>query len=564
MSTTVNSTKHKIDTTDDRPLKKIKLSGMDDLDDLFENKNQHTLEPKKASKSAQKIKHVNRLLIQFITRDNKKEVNPIDVPIGFTPDKLQFLLNTLLNQNDDPTPYSFYYDHSINYKNDDNMDKESNNNNNNNNDLITNINIDTSLRKFIINHNDSNIKNKRMQIDTENILHVIYEPQSLFRVQPVSRCTSNLPGHTEAILSVCFRPDCMEIASGSGDSTIRLWNVLSQTPGKVLKSHKHHVMCVEYSPTGDYLASGDKNGWLILWNVKTGYKVSRYPIKDAHDKCVTSISWKPYFLCKDGKCEYIVTAGDTTIKIWNTRTRQITYKFNGHTKMVTKVIWGGQDFIYSASRDTTIRVWNPNNGTCVRILQAHAHWVNHICISTQYALKFGAFNRDGTYSSDIKQRILDSKKMYNDAYDVRGELLCSSSDDLTLFLWNPTETDKPVCRMHGHQQIVNHCSFSPDGRLIASASFDNSVRVWDGLTGKFIVRLIGHVENVYQICWSADSRMIASASKDSTVKLWNLKNNKLIIDLPGHADQVFALDWSPNGEYLCSGGKDTILRIWAP
>ena len=117
--------------------------------------------------------------------------------------------------------------------------------------------------------------------------------------------------------------------------------------------------------------------------------------------------------------------------------------------------------------------------------------------------------------------------------------------------------------------LVNHVVFSPDGRFIASASFDKSIRIWDGLTGKFIARLLGHVQSVYKICWSADSRMIASASKDSTVKLWNLnmntnKKNRLIIDLPGHADEVYTLDWSPNGQYLVSGSKDRMLRIHQP
>ena len=58
--------------------------------------------------------------------------------------------------------------------------------------------------------------------------------------------------------------------------------------------------------------------------------------------------------------------------------------------------------------------------------------------------------------------------------------------------------------------------------------------------------------------------MIASASKDSTVKLWNLNKKKLIIDLPGHADEVYACDWAANGQYFVSGSKDRMMRIWSP
>ncbi len=72
--------------------------------------------------------------------------------------------------------------------------------------------------------------------------------------------------------------------------------------------------------------------------------------------------------------------------------------------------------------------------------------------------------------------------------------------------------------MTGHCQTVNDVKFSPDGRLLASASFDKSIKLWDGKTGDFITTLRGHVQCVFQIAWSADSRFLVSGSKDSTVK----------------------------------------------
>lgn len=80
-----------------------------------------------------------------------------------------------------------------------------------------------------------------------------------------------------------------------------------------------------------------------------------------------------------------------------------------------------------------------------------------------------------------------------------AERLVSGSDDFTLFLWAPTEDKKPVKRLTGHQQPVNHLAFSPDGRRFASASFDKKVKVWDGRTGVFLATLNGHVGAVYQV-----------------------------------------------------------------
>lgn len=75
-------------------------------------------------------------------------------------------------------------------------------------------------------------------------------------------------------------------------------------------------------------------------------------------------------------------------------------------------------------------------------------------------------------------------KRYEAARGSEHERLVSGSDDFTLFLWTPETEKKPVARMTGHQQLVNDVRFSPDTRLLASASFDKSIKIWDGRTGK--------------------------------------------------------------------------------
>lgn len=137
--------------------------------------------------------------------------------------------------------------------------------------------------------------------------------------------------------------------------------------------------------------------------------------------------------------------------------------------------------------------------------------------------------------------------------------------------------------MTGHQGAINDVKFSPDGRLIASASFDNSIKLWDS-TGTYIAALRGHVQDVHLIRWSPDSRLLLSCSKDSTLKgkfivrhrktypfkmlevilltVWSMKTKRLFQDLPGHADQVNVIDWSLDGLRVASGGKDKVLRLW--
>jgi len=116
-----------------------------------------------------------------------------------------------------------------------------------------------------------------------------------------------------------------------------------------------------------------------------------------------------------------------------------------------------------------------------------------------------------------------AQKLAKDRYDnllrTTPELLISGSDDHTLFLWSPLSSTKPLARLTGHQRQVSHVAFSPDGKWAASAGWDNSVRIWEGKTGKFVATLRGHVGAVYRLAWSADSRLLISASKDSTLKV---------------------------------------------
>ncbi|BAU01130.1 Notchless protein-like protein [Vigna angularis] len=160
----------------------------------------------------------------------------------------------------------------------------------------------------------------------------------------------------------------------------------------------------------------------------------------------------------------------------------------------------------------------------------------------------------------------EMKKVALERYQaMRGnapERLVSGSDDFTMFLWEPFVNKHPKTRMTGHQQLVNHVYFSPDGLWVASASFDKSVKLWNGTTGKFVAAFRGHVGPVYQISWSADSRLLLSGSRDSTLKVWDIRTRKLKQDLPGHSDEVFSVDWSPDGEKVASGGKDKVLKLW--
>mmetsp|Transcript_34603 Transcript_34603/g.52947 ORF Transcript_34603/g.52947 Transcript_34603/m.52947 type:complete len:95 (+) Transcript_34603:1072-1356(+) len=90
-----------------------------------------------------------------------------------------------------------------------------------------------------------------------------------------------------------------------------------------------------------------------------------------------------------------------------------------------------------------------------------------------------------------------AQERYNKARDPAGERLVSGSDDNTMIMWQPKKNNKPVQRLTGHQGLIIQVCFSPDGYYLVSASFDKSIKLWDGKTGKFITSFRGHVASVY-------------------------------------------------------------------
>ena len=407
------------------------------------------------------------------------------------------------------------------------------------------------------------------KVSTELTLEIPCRAEAVFRVQPVTRCSASISGHGESVLTSAFSPaTSTRLATGSGDNMARIWDCETGTPLHTLKGHSGWVLAVAWSPDGGMLATGSMDSSVRLWDPATGQALGG--ALKGHAKWITSLSWEPYHLRAQGRPRFASASRDFTVRVWDAVSKHTDFALTGHTGCVSCVKWGGKGWVYTASHDRTVKIWDAtgtSKGTLIHTFTAHAHWVNHLALSTDFALRTGY--HDHKSSKEVPAGVEGKRQKAQDRYNAvlasspdGSERLVTASDDCTIYLWSPSTTTKPLHRLHGHQKQVNHVVFSPTGHLIASAGFDNHVKLWSAASGAFLHTLRGHVGPVYQVAFSADGRLLVSASKDTTLKVWDTRTGKLGEDLPGHKDEVFTVDWSPDGDRVGSGGQDKAVRIW--
>jgi WD40 repeat protein len=139
-----------------------------------------------------------------------------------------------------------------------------------------------------------------------------------------------------------------------------------------------------------------------------------------------------------------------------------------------------------------------------------------------------------------------------------GKTIASASGDRTVKLWSLD--GKVLKTFEGHKQQLNSVSWRFDGQMIATASNDKTVKLWS-LDGKLLRTLIGHSDWVTSVSFSPDGKTIASASWDKTVKLWSL-DGKLLRTLIGHSKEVNSVSFSPDGKTIASASKDKTVILW--
>ena len=165
------------------------------------------------------------------------------------------------------------------------------------------------------------------------------------------------------------------------------------------------------------------------------------------------------------------------------------------------------------------------------------------------------------YGYQIKTFKGHSSEIISVSFSPDGKIIASGSGDNTIKLWDPNTGEK-IKTLTGHKRAVIDVSFSPDGKTIASGSGDGTVKLWDVNTGEEIKTLRGNFLRIISVSFSPDGKIIASGAGNGTIKLWDANTGAQIKTLRGHSHEIYSLSFSPDGKTIASGSGDSTIKLW--
>ncbi len=163
-----------------------------------------------------------------------------------------------------------------------------------------------------------------------------------------------------------------------------------------------------------------------------------------------------------------------------------------------------------------------------------------------------------------------AERVYDIAYSPDGKWMATASGDPGIYgvakLWSVESNGavKPVRELVETQDVVFSVAFSADGKKVAAAGADRTIRVFEVETGKTLVQIEDHADWIFAIAFSPDGKRLASASRDKTSKVFDIEKKESLVTFPGHAQPVYTVSFTPDGKQVATGGEDNQIRVWDP
>lgn len=287
-----------------------------------------------------------------------------------------------------------------------------------------------------------------------------------------------LRGHKGPIWSVAFSPDGSLLATGSDDTSLRLWDPASGRETEVLSGHGGAVFAVAFAHSGKFLLSSDGDGVIHFWDVASR---KERPALAHHNSNARRV-----VISSDDK---VVAIGNSVqgIELWDLNTLQRRQTLPGHNGTILALAFSPDGRILASG--------DANGNICLLDLNRGAE---RFCFTG------------------------DALGVRSLAFSPDSQLLASSgSRGMKVKLWD-VASRRPLATLEGHENSLLNLVFSPDGNLLAAGCRNGNVLLWDVHSRQILATVSAHQGAVWSVAFSPDGRTLASVGEDRLGKLWDL------------------------------------------
>lgn len=426
-------------------------------------------------------------------------------------------------------------------------------------------------------------------------------------------CTHSFTGHSGVVLQVLFHPKQLMLVTSGEDADVRVWDLVSKSCVAVLKGHFSAVSSLSLAPDGWSLVSGGRDKVVHVWDLRKNTKLVTVPVYEAVEGAVVIPSGHSFpgtaveTESSPGKKPiFFATAGESgAIKIWSSVTARCVYEHKGNSSTSAGnhtylALLPGSKGLMAATADCNLQFLQPkadasfleltkqligNNDevTDLRFLGPPAA-PTHIAVSSNSEVVRVFSLADMSCTASLAGHTdtvlaLDAAPHISAASQAGSlqAVVASASKDNTVRLWD-CASGQCLGVGDGHVAAVSAVSFTRrSNKLLISAGADKLLKVWDvasalaasptGATAvpklKATAATAAHDKDINAVAVAPNDSLICTASQDRTAKIWRLPDLVLVTVLRGHKRGVWAAQFSPVDQAVATASGDKTVRLWA-